>query len=301
LVLRALFSHQRHLSTLRRSQKSNPTHKAAFRTPMYMHTPPNDDIRIPPHGSGFFDAFPGARGGRGNKDLLGKEVLDEVAMGVEVCFGVGAEEGGGESRFGFNAEGNVLIERSRSSLISAPPMQGIDTIQSNQDPAGGAAAQLQYEDDSGLLSDRSDNNDNDEDDNEEEDSDKEFVDASDASREGAPAVNQRQGQGPRAPFNLPELNILPSSPAMPTPGATLPTAIHIFLSSAAGEDVPRASVGLLQPSSVLAPTSVSKSRFNSKKLGNLAPPRARGDKGSLEKKANKERGKEKKERRSKVS
>ncbi|PPQ82665.1 hypothetical protein CVT25_007545 [Psilocybe cyanescens] len=264
---------------------------------MYMHTPPNDDIRIPPHGSGFFDAFPGARGGRGNKDLLGKEVLDEVAMGVEVCFGVGAEEGGGESRFGFNAEGNV--------------MQGIDTIQSNQDPAGGAAAQLQYEDDSGLLSDRSDNNDNDEDDNEEEDSDKEFADASDASREGAPAVNQRQGQGPRAPFNLPELNILPSSPAMPTPGASLPTAIHIFLSSAAGEDVPRASVGLLQPSSVLAPTSVSKSRFNSKKLasawpaadmqGNLAPPRARGDKGSLEKKANKERGKKKKERRSKVS
>ncbi|PPQ93553.1 hypothetical protein CVT25_005520, partial [Psilocybe cyanescens] len=213
-------------------------------------------------------------------------------------------------------------------------------------------------DDGGLSSDTGDDNDNDNDNDDEDDSDEEFVDAlSDASPGVSPGVgagtkplldvyippsedlfapavppvavgashNQRQGQGqgPRPPFNLPELNILPSSPATPTPGASLPTAVPLFPSSAShavGDDTPRASAGFAQPS----PAATSTSRFNPKKLvrkfpglggggggggvgqapaspavdvqGNLVPPgakRARSHQGSSEKKADKEKEKDK--------
>ncbi|KAF8166385.1 C2 domain-containing protein, partial [Pholiota molesta] len=171
-----------------------------------------------------------------------------------------------------------LVKRTRPSLVSAPPTEGVGTIRSN--PNTGPADQLQ--DDGGLSSESDDS----------DDDDAEFVDASDAtpptsagarapsrspkplldlyippdvdaaadgpttmdsarsasapsavSTSSASAASAPGGMHPRPPFALPELHILPSSPATPTPGASLPTATPML-----GEDTPRPSAGFSLPS-----------------------------------------------------
>ncbi|KAF8957740.1 phosphatidylserine decarboxylase-domain-containing protein [Flammula alnicola] len=211
-----------------------------------------------------------------DKDMLRKEYLGEVAFPLEDWFTDRID--GKERDFGFDQPGNTpisldivstragtpttgsmqiklgfartansqnlmefdeiyseLVKRSRPSLVSAPPTEGVGTIRSNQ--IGGA----HYQDDGGLSSDPDDSDD-----------EAEFVDASlhttlfrplpppssaDTDRT-QPVVGQAPPQ-PRPPFNLPELKILPSSPATPTPG-NLPTAMPT-------EDTPRASASFSVP------------------------------------------------------
>ncbi|KAF8160416.1 hypothetical protein BJ912DRAFT_1035445 [Pholiota molesta] len=128
-----------------------------------------------------------------------------------------------------------LVKRTRPSLVSAPPTEGL-------------------QDDGGLSSESDDS----------DDDDAEFVDASDATpptsagarapsrspkplldlyiprtrtrrgRTAPSAVSTSSARRPRRPVGCteaavraPELHILPSSPATPTPGASLPTATPI--------------------------------------------------------------------------
>ncbi|KJA14260.1 hypothetical protein HYPSUDRAFT_59467 [Hypholoma sublateritium FD-334 SS-4] len=186
-----------------------------------------------------------------------------------------------------------LVKRSRPSLVSAPPTEGVGTVRSTS--AIGVSQQLQ--DDGGLSSD-----------SDESDDDAEFVDASDttppnsggpsgpssraASRSPKPLLDlyippeaERGAQTsagttstvasatpastttsaggiavpqPRPAYPLPELHILPSSPATPTPGASLATAMPMTI-----EETPRPTAGFALP-----PTSASSpgSRFIPRKF-----------------------------------
>ncbi|KIM40811.1 hypothetical protein M413DRAFT_446183 [Hebeloma cylindrosporum] len=123
-----------------------------------------------------------------------------------------------------------LVRRSRPSLVSAPPTEGVGTIRSNQG--------VHFEDDGGLSSD-----------NDDSDDEGEFMDTSDTTPPPTASpkplldiyIPPSSTAVPRPPFRLPELTIQPSSPATPTPGGNLPTPMPMT------EETPRASTGFAQP------------------------------------------------------
>ncbi|RDB20431.1 Phosphatidylserine decarboxylase proenzyme 3, partial [Hypsizygus marmoreus] len=179
-----------------------------------------------------------------DKDLVGKDYLGEVAIPLDEWFGddrpfafndpankpfsVNLEStrastnatGAVQLKLGFAAPPNAqtaldfdeiygeLVKRSRPSLVSAPPTAGVGTIRSH---AGGP----DLEDDGGLSSD-------DESDDEAEEASAPPTPLTDLYT--PPAATQPQTQG----LNPPELNILPSSPATPTPGGMTPTLATVL-------------------------------------------------------------------------
>ncbi|PPQ82724.1 hypothetical protein CVT25_009350 [Psilocybe cyanescens] len=223
-----------------------------------------------------------------DKDILVKEYLGEVAVRVEDWFGgegerereFGFDAEGNipftlplvSTRTSTPSQGRImiklglvrtldaqnlkefgdiygeLIKRSRLSLVSVPPTQGIGTIRSNHGPAGtsGELTQLEYEDDRGLSSDIGNDNDTDnKNDSEQDEEDEEFADASDVSPSPSPrttllwnlyiqpaedsfayvvpsvGASQKQGQsqGPRLQFNLSGSVIFGRAGARPRAGS----------------------------------------------------------------------------------
>ncbi|KAF4622347.1 hypothetical protein D9613_009567 [Agrocybe pediades] len=244
-----------------------------------------------------------------DKDMLKKDYLGEVALPLEDWFTnreFGFDQPGNSAislnlistRTGTPSTGSIqvklgfaptanshnlmefdeiygeLVKRSRPSLVSAPPTEGVGTVRSNQ------ATGANYEDDGGLSSDEGETED-----------EAEFMDASDTtpplssnspkhlasifvppseqssgSTTGTVVDLTKPGVGQQdspKPFNLqlPELNILPSSPATPTPG-NLPTPMPSF---GASEDTPKASTAFSLPTTPQSSTSGS-SRFIPKKF-----------------------------------
>ncbi|KAF9461635.1 phosphatidylserine decarboxylase-domain-containing protein [Collybia nuda] len=127
-----------------------------------------------------------------------------------------------------------LIRRSRPSLVSAPPTEGVGTIRSHQ---SGAV----FQDDGGLSSDDSDDEDDGEGDHHHDDSGREGVSAFLAPPGGMSAQYEGGRSTPSTPTTPlseiykppgpPHLTIQPSSPATPTQGPDTKTPTASPLSS----------------------------------------------------------------------